>query len=93
MSNDPPGRLPQREFDAKAAYAAIEELRPFCRTAYILFTWDQYNPQQIVDYWAAKGIAREVFTFKKLLADATRQCLQRQARRTPKHSRRLPSSR
>ena len=66
------------EFDAEAAYAAIAELPPICRTAYIRFTWDKYNPQQIVHDLASKGVSLDTSTVKRLLVEATRHCLKRQ---------------
>ena len=71
--------LPQTEFDAEAAYAAIDELPPRCRAAFILFMWDQYNAEQIVDYMESKGVAMDTATVKRLLTHAFRHFLQRQA--------------
>lgn len=67
------------KFDPEVFRAAIQELRPVCRTVFILFVREEMNPVEIVMYLARQGIVLDTVEVSLYLSYAARHCERRLA--------------
>jgi hypothetical protein len=71
------------KFDPEVARAAVDELRPICRTVFTLFVWETRNPAEIVAYLAQQGIVRDAIQVMDYVFYAFRHCHHRIADLAP----------